>query len=609
MLRLLFFASCLPLSGLAQPSLLQVNGAIRQKETKTWSLTLVKNKTYYIHAEQIGIDFALILMGDKGDTLQYHDSTNGSRGPEIITHTAANTGRYIVNISAFPSAHIAEGKFSLVVFEIIALNKDTYITGTLSPWQMQRDLAIFKQIRERANPGLYRYRTKEQIDSTYRWALSRMNRRLSLLGFYKIIVALNDFEGSSHTWESLPYESPNDLKYHLPAAKGYFPFEVKYIEGKMVINTADGVIPLGSRVLNINGIPDSIVMRSLYVYRMVDGYNLSRKQISSIDDKFGQRYQAAFGTMENFVIQYTLPHDAIIQTRMVKSISRAEAEQQSLHRHSLPFDNSLDYKVAGEYDLKMLNDTVAIVIVREFNMASNKWDPAYNLYSRKLDSFFRVLRIAGVKNLVVDIRHNPGGSGTNFEKLFTYLANSRFRENKLAYIIADTVPYPEYYNWASTDPENRLLEEKQIEKDLASEFTIKDNGRYLQDSSFNPYWYPDSNRFIGKLFLLIDEYDGSAGSHFASLAKAYSDCTIVGMETGGGYYGISGHIPFEYRLPNSKITIGFSIVFVEQDAPKKASEPFGRGVTPDYEISQSLDDFFLNHDTQMEYVLHYIFAR
>jgi len=608
MLKIAVVLFCFPFTGIAQPILLEAKGTIKKEETKAWSLKLVKNKTYDIHSEQIGIDFALVLTGPGGDTLQYMDSPNGTRGPEAITYTAVATGTYTVHISAFPSVHIAEGKFSLQVQETVALNKDTYLSGTLSSKEMQKDLALFKRIRELANSGLYRYRTKEQIDSTYRWASGRIKRRMSILGFYNIIVALNDFEGSSHTWASLEHESPNDLKYHLPVDKGYFPYEVKYVGGKMVINSADSEIPLGSRVLDINGVSDTTVMQSLYVYRMVDGYNMSRKKISSVNDKFGQRYQAAFGKKDSFVIRYTLPHDTVIHVKTIESISRSESEKHYLDRYSAPFDGILDYKVQGEYSLNMLNDTIALVTVREFNMANNQWDPAYAVFSKRLDSFFRALRLSGVKNLVVDIRHNPGGSGTNFEKLFSYLANSRFRENRLAYIITDTVPFSVYYNWASSDPENQQLEQKQLEKDLQKEFSVKDNGRFLQDSFYNPYWYPDSNRFSGKLVLLIDEYDGSAGSHFASLAMAYSNAAIVGMETGGGYYGINGHVPFEYRLPYSKITIGFSVVFVEQDAPKKVSEPFGRGVMPDYEVSQSLDDFLKNRDTQMEFVLHYIFA-
>jgi hypothetical protein len=99
---------------------------------------------------------------------------------------------------------------------------------------------------------------------------------------------------------------------------------------------------------------------------------------------------------------------------------------------------------------------------------------------------------------------------------------------------------------------------------------------------------------------------GSAASHFASLVRGYTNATIVGVETVGGYYVHNGHRAVEYVLPNSKIKTGFSIVFVEQDAPKKDIQPFGRGIIPNYEVSQSYEDFINNIDTQMNFAIKLI---
>lgn len=44
---------------------------------------------------------------------------------------------------------------------------------TLSPREMQKDLQVFRDIREQVNSGLYSYRTKEEIDSIYSWAFEK----------------------------------------------------------------------------------------------------------------------------------------------------------------------------------------------------------------------------------------------------------------------------------------------------------------------------------------------------------------------------------------------------------------------------------------------------
>lgn len=85
-----------------------------------------------------------------------------------------------------------------------------------------------------------------------------------------------------------------------------------------------------------------------------------------------------------------------------------------------------------------------------------------------------------------------------------------------------------------------------------------------------------------------------------------SNCIVIGEESMGGYYGHNGHTPFEYKLPYSKIITSFSIVNLEQDVPKKDKQKYGRGIIPDYQISQTLDDFLNQRDTQLNFTIDLI---
>lgn len=75
--------------------------------------------------------------------------------------------------------------------------------------KLKQDLIIFKDIREKANSGLYKYRTKQQIDSIYSWAFSQIKQPKTLLDFYKIILKITDFEGSLHNDTTLPDDFQN----------------------------------------------------------------------------------------------------------------------------------------------------------------------------------------------------------------------------------------------------------------------------------------------------------------------------------------------------------------------------------------------------------------
>lgn len=576
---------------------------VKKEEHKSFTFYLIKNKTYSIHAEQKGIDIALTLTTKEGDKIKYQDSPNGEYGPEIIEYTPDTSAAYILNITPLPdSTNALTGKFSIILKEIPTLNDQTYIKTILSPNQMQEDVNVFKNIRIQANSGLYRYRTKKAIDSIYKWAFNQIKKPLPILDFYRIIITLTDFEGSAHNWTELPY----DTSYYLQRQYGFFPYCLKYIEGKITINNVNEEIPLGSKIESINGIADTSIVTALYKYRTTDGYNVTRKEVSSINNNFDQNYQIEFGFPRSFIVQYTLPNSTNIITKTIKSISFKQKQKNYLHRNSAKYDSILDYKIQDKYSFKILNSSTALLNLRIFTMVSNAYDPAYTVFSNFLDSIFKIMKYDSIKNLIIDIRHNPGGSDPTYEKVFTYLSNRSFRENTLAYINFKTIPYPEYYTWNSLDKENQKNEQSELESSLNKEFSVFSNGRYLQNEEYNPYYHPDSNRFTRNLYLLIDEYVGSAASHFASLIKGYTNATIIGKETAGGYYGHNGHKPFEYDLPNSKIKTGFSIVFVKQDAPKKESQHFGRGINPDYEVSQSLTDFLENKDTQMQFALKLI---
>ena len=74
----------------------------------------------------------------------------------------------------------------------------------------------------------------------------------------------------------------------------------------------------------------------------------------------------------------------------------------------------------------------------------------------------------------------------------------------------------------------------------------------------------------------------------------------------GGYYGHNGHTPLGYILPKSKMETFFSVVNLEQDIPKKPNQIYDRGIIPDYEVSQTYEDYLNQKDTQMDFVLNLI---
>jgi hypothetical protein len=474
----------------------------------------------------------------------------------------------------------------------------------LDPNEMKQDLQLFLDIRKKANAGLYRYRSQKQIDSIYKWAFKQVREPMSTVAFYKIILQLSDFEGSCHN-----YTEPNaDLVRYFNQQRGFFPFALKYIEGKMIFNSKTNQIPVGSRVLSINGVADRDLMQSFYKYMTADGFTQTEKLSGSVNRSYGLRYLYEYGIKDSFVIRFSAPGTTKEQTVTVPAVSLDEQKASLLLRHSAAVDSVIDYRVQPKYSFKMVNPSTGLLNLRIFSMASGEDDPAFPVYVAFIDSVFQALSNNNIPNLILDIRGNPGGSDPTFEQPMMYLTDSSFKENTLAYTIFDNgVPYEEYFWGISTavkmDSAAKVFG-KQLLKDY---FPALHNGRNVQNPKYNPVYHPKSPGFKGKLYLLIDENVASAGSHLASLVKAYArNVTIVGVETVGGYYGHNGHMALIYELPHSKIKTKFSIAAVVQDAPVKPDQPEGRGIIPDHTVWPSFSDFIQNRDTQMEYVLKLI---
>lgn len=602
-----FLLAFFPVFGFSQ-TVLRVNQKpvtllLEQSAEKRFLFTAEKGKRYRVHAEQKGIDLTVTLFSPGGRQLHVHDSPNGPYGPETFELQADSAGTFGLLMARLPEpANALKGKFSVQVTEAPVVNRDTLIQTVLSPKQMRKDLVVFRKIREKANSGLYRYRSRAETDSAYTAAFARITQPLPVQEFYKIILALTDMEGSCHNSTHLPY----DIAAYLPKDKGYFPFYLRFVQGGMYVNNAGKALPLGTCISGINGMTDKEIIRRLSKYSTTDGYNTTQKESFSVNYGFGWRFPFEFGFRDTYTVKYILPGHADTLSVTLNSISAEEKQDNFRHLHSAKADSITDSDVQDLYSFRMIDEQTGLLNIRTFTMASNEQDPDYRVYSCFLDSVFTTLKTKHISNLVLDIRNNPGGSNPNDLKLFTYLAKKPFRENKQAFIIFKKVPFPGYFVWESEDPQNQKRERRYREKEWQEEFSVKQSEKYLQNQAVNPYWYPDSNRFTGNVYVLIDENVGSAASHFAAHVRDNSDAVLVGTETVGGYYEHNGHIPVEYRLPASGIITRFSIVCVSQDVSPHPKQPRGHGVMPDYEVQPVYADFMTNRDAQMEFVLKLI---
>lgn len=469
------------------------------------------------------------------------------------------------------------------------------IDDPLSQRKMRKDLELFKNIREATNSGLYTYRSEKQIDSVYNWAFEEINHLGTYRDFYNLISLITDYEGSLHNgtyW-------PNTLSENIgKESEGYFPIPLKIIEGKLVVNSRESEIPLGSEVLSINGNQAEQLFDALGKYYTTDGFNQTGKELG-IGMYFSKYYRYHYGLADKFTVVYQEPNTNTTKEINLKSVGNSTVNKSSRNRHSKSIDDLLysDFDEDKNYSFEKIDSETAILTVNTFALNPTT-------YKKYLDSVFTDMKTNQFKNLIVDIRNNGGGDKPNDMLTLAYLADTPQKEIAEAWIsFTDGFPYWRHFQIDIPWYQKPIAKAK-LKKYIQSEVPIvKNNRRYYRDIEV---YEPEESQFQGQVYVLIGPGVASAASLFAASVSSNTDAILIGEETMGGYYGHNGAFPVEYKLPRTKFSTVFSVANLTQDVMEKESQPFGRGVMPDYKIEQTFEDFMENKDTQMEFVLNMI---
>jgi len=471
--------------------------------------------------------------------------------------------------------------------------------------KMKKDLKAFKEIRLNANSGLYKYRTKEQIDSIYIWAEKELDKLSTYRDFYNLISTLTDYEGSLHNNTSFPKKRMKTIKNE---KSGYFPFPIKVVDNKIVLNFQIKDIPLGAEILSINNQNIDEIIPELYKYYTTDGINITGKSIG-INGSFSKYYRLHFGLKNEFEVTFKEHKSANKNTITVKNVGYADYWKKFRNRHS----KSSDYeryegvKDDEKYKYKQIDENTGKLTINSFSIGGDKDSEDHKVYKKWLDSIFTNIKSRNIVNLIIDTRNCGGGTDPNDVITYSYLTSRQFQESKQVWTTFNKIPLLKYYN-SSIPAFLRPLGVGKFNRYFQKRFPVEKDGKYFISKETNELKArkPNKNAFTGNVYLLISPRVASAGSLFSAMVAGNENTITIGEESMGGYYGHNGHTPFEYVLPKSKIVTEFSIDNIEQDVPIKSNQFYNRGIIPDYNVQQTLEDFLNNVDTQMNFTLELI---
>ena len=191
-----------------------------------------------------------------------------------------------------------------------------------------------------------------------------------------------------------------------------------------------------------------------------------------------------------------------------------------------------------------------------------------NHLTRFFHQTFRTLDEKKIPNLVIDVRSNGGGDATNSTLLTRYLIDKKFKLADSLYAISRHSKYDKY------------IQKSLLYDALMHLVTVRRaDGKYHYWYFERHYYKPKKqHHFSGQVYILTGGNSYSATTLFAGALKGQKNVTLVGEETGGGYYGNTAWLIPDATLPNTGIRFRLPRFRLVVD---KNREKNGRGVQPD----------------------------
>lgn len=468
---------------------------------------------------------------------------------------------------------------------------------TLTPKQMKADLAILKTTWELIHPGLYRYNTKQQIDSYFNELHRKTNSPMEQRQFFTLISQLNIKLNCGHSFVSY-YNNKRLLKQNL-YSNVFLPVLFRVIDQKFIVThnlTDNESIKLGDEITTINGISTKTIIDSLLTVSKADGRNGSNKKLDNISFHPREIYVDRYSLFDIFFPlffknnlnekKYSL---GIKSSRAdekyidVIGLSKEVRQARYIKRYSDVPNNEKSWY------LRPIDKQTIVFRLGDFTTFNWKFD-----FNKYLDSVFTHINRVGYKNLIVDIRENEGGADEARDAVLSYLTPKN---------LGCVSPYRRLYRYNSIP--DSLLQHLDTWDDSFKKpkpdslFTRTKDGFYENRFPGNcEEILPKPNHFKGKIYLITDVTNSSATFIMADVFKNNKLGTIVGEVTGGTQQGINGGELFFFYLPNSKIEMDLPLIY---QAPRIARPD--EGIKPDYEVKTKPSDLAAMRDAQMEFVL------
>ena len=440
------------------------------------------------------------------------------------------------------------------------------------------DYLFFKDALENNHPALYHFISKEALEEKFLQVRETLEQysEISVGQFYLTLKEIPGAIDDIHTNVYAPIYSDEKI----------MPLKVQVINEKLFITDAipPVSIPEGSQIISIDASPIQDIIKRVTIYSNTP---LNTGTNVFVQDYLMRLFPRLMNTKDSCVVEYSFEGHLIKQE--IPLIVPQENERKNNSN-----ENVITKYVFQKNDLK--------IPVLEINSFSGT---DFNDYKKVVDSFFE--EYANAEKIVIDIRHNSGGSTSwgnyvlNFfapdqyktHDCFEYLVSDHAKE-KLGYEFHRRLYYKKIPSLFWDTPLYKIIPGVQA---LGRVMHSENGERFSESALYTKNTLKENERYQGHVFLIIGERTGSAAIDFASAFKFNEMGTVVGRET---YHpdSFSGNITY-HTLPNSGLFFANAVTY----SIAARGKDDGKGVIPDYWVDYTLEDYLENTDKDLETVI------
>lgn len=217
--------------------------------------------------------------------------------------------------------------------------------------------------------------------------------------------------------------------------------------------------------------------------------------------------------------------------------------------HSLKFDLNMNVKFVEYNTMHCRKSTPLVIYYPEIQTILIRF-PSMRLstYNNIKDTLINYFSTKKIKNVIIDVRGNAGGTDESWERLVALLIgncvkseifcgmNSNLFKDKLLFYGIDSTMY------------KFSIANKILTGDYCCVTTRREI--MISDTSLN---------FNGKIFVFYDDKIFSSTSSFISFIQDYEKVELIGKR--GGYIRYSGFTPLTFKLHNLKLYLSTPINF------------------------------------------------